>query len=232
MMSNSQLFIFTPKLDLPDFKLCSGGVKVRVSEYDRNRIKSIAEKRKLSNVWERNLLKVFMFISIAVRKYRNQYGFVEIPRSLLKYLARDYDDVIQILLDEHLVKVNNHGRDKKTGVVRGNAYGLVEDIAFGNKTDYVIKLSKKGIQEYNTFINSFSSSIKYNYNNYRVVRPAESIIRTETFSHNILSNNQLNDIINSDFEVRYQYLEYVDANGRIYDQKPAKHKTAESRYYH
>lgn len=205
---------------------------MRVSEYERNRIKSIAEKRKLSNVWERNLLKVFMFISIAVRKYRNQYGFVEIPRSLLKYLARDYDDVIQILLDEHLVKVNNHGRDKKTGVVRGNAYGLVEDIAFGNKTDYVIKLSKKGIQEYNTFINSFSSSIKYNYNNYRVVRPAESIIRTETFSHNILSNNQLNDIINSDFEVRYQYLEYVDANGRIYDQKPAKHKTAESRYYH
>ncbi len=231
-MSRSQLFIFTPKLDLPDFILCSGGVKVRVSEYERNLVKTIAEKRRLSNVWERNLLKVFMFISTAVRKYRNQYGFVEIPSSLLKYLAKDYDGVIQILMDEHLVKVNNHGRDKKTGVVRGNAYGLVEDVAFGIKTDYIIKLSKKGIQEYNTFINSFSSSIKNNYNNYRVVRSTESIIRTETFSHNILSNNQLNDIINADFEVRYQYLEYVDANGRIYDQKPAKHKTAESRYYH
>ena len=230
-MSRSQLFIFTPKLDLPDFILCSGGVKVRVSEYERNLVKTIAEKRRLSNVWERNLLKVFMFISTAVRKYRNQYGFVEIPSSLLKYFAKDYDGVIQILMDEHLVKVNNHGRDKKTGVVRGNAYSLVEDVAFGIKTDYIIKLSKKGIQEYNTFIHSFSYSINYN-NNYRVVRRVESINRTETFSHNILSNTQLNDIINEDFEVRYRYLEYVDAKGRKYDQKPAKHETTESRYYH
>ena len=161
MASRSHISIFNPKLDLPDFKPAPGGISVKVSEGDRKQIAVIAEKRGLSSVWARNLLKIYTFISVAVRKFGNSYGFVQIPSSMLKYLAKDYDKLIRILEEENLVRENKHGRDKKTGIVRGNAFALVEGTgSWGKSSDYFIKLSEKGIKEYSSFILSFSS-----YNN-------------------------------------------------------------------
>lgn len=233
MTSRSHKSIFNPKLDLPDFKQVSGGISVKVSEGERKKIDEIAEKRGLSSVWSRNLLKIYSFISVAAKRYGNSYGFVQIPSSMLKYLAKDYDGVIRILEEENLVRENKHGRDKKTGIVRGNAFALVEGTgSWGKSSDYFIKLSEKGIKEYSSFILSFSSYNNINYNINRESESCESINSMETFSHNELSDNQLNVILRADFEERYRYLEYIDSKGKRYDQVPARHETEDGRYYH
>lgn len=59
MTSRSHISIFNPKLDLPDFKQVPGGITVKVSEGDRKQIAVIAEKRGLSGVWTKNLLKIY-----------------------------------------------------------------------------------------------------------------------------------------------------------------------------
>lgn len=233
MTSRSHISIFNPKLDLPDFKQVPGGITVKVSEGDRKQIDDIAGKRGLSGVWTRNLLKIYTFISVAVRRYGNKYGFVQIPSSLLKYLAKDYDGVIKILEEENLIKENRHGRDKKTGIVRGNSFAIVEELGtWGKSSDYFIKLSEKGIKEYSSFIHSFSSYNNINYNINRESESCESINSMETFSHNELSDSQLNDILQADFEERYRYLEYIDSKGKRYDHVPARHETEDGRYYH
>ena len=233
MTSRSHISIFNPKLDLPDFKQVPGGITVKVSEGDRKQIDDIAGKRGLSGVWTRNLLKIYSFISVAVRKYGNSYGFVQIPSSMLKYLAKDYDGVIRILKEENLIRESKHGRNKKTGIVRGNAFALVEGTgSWGKSSDYFIKLSDKGIKEYSSFIHSFSSYNNINYNINRESESCESINSMETFSHNELSDSQLNDILQSGFEERYRYLEYIDSKGKRYDQVPARHETEDGRYYH
>ena len=164
MTSRSHISIFNPKLDLPDFKQVSGGISVKVSEGERKKIDEIAEKRGLSSVWSRNLLKIYSFISVAAKRYGNSYGFVQIPSSMLKYLAKDYDKLIQILKEENLIKENRHGRNKKTGIVRGNAFALVEELGtWGKSSDYFIKLSEKGNKEFSSFILSFNP---YKNNNY------------------------------------------------------------------
>ena len=129
-----------------------------------------------------------------------QAGFVQIPSSMLKYLAKDYDKLIRILEEENLVRENKHGRNKKTGIVRGNAFALVEGIgSWGKSSDFFIKLSEKGIKEYSSFIHSFSSYNNINYNINRESESCESINSMETFSHNELSDSQLNDILKSGF---------------------------------
>lgn len=233
MTSRSHISIFNPKLDLPVFKQVPGGITVKVSEGDRKQIADIAEKRGLSSVWTRNLLKIYAFISVAVRRYGNSYGFIQIPSSMLKYLAKDYDGVIRILEEENLVRENKHGRDKKTGIVRGNAFALVEGTgSWGKSSDYFIKLSEKGIKEFYSFILSFNPYNIINYNINRESESCESINSMETFSHNELSDNQLNVILRADFEERYRYLEYIDSKGKRYDQIPARHETEDDRYYH
>ena len=233
MTSRSHISIFNPKLDLPDFKQVPGGITVKVSEGDRKQIDDIAGKRGLSGVWTRNLLKIYSFISVAVRKFGNSYGFVQIPSSMLKYLAKDYDKLIRILEEENLVRENKHGRDKKTGIVRGNAFALVEGTgSWGKSSDYFIKLSEKGIKEFNSFILSFNPYKNNNYNINGIAEKRESINRTATFLHNKLSDSQLNAILQADFEERYRYLEYTNSRGQMYKQVPARHETDDSRYYH
>ena len=233
MTRRSHISIFNPKLDLPDFKQVPGGISVKVSEGERKKIDEIAERRGLSGVWSRNLLKIYSFISVAVRRYGNRYGFVQIPSSMLKYLAKDYDGVIRILEEENLIKESKHGRNKKTGIVRGNAFALVEGIgSWGKSSVYFIKLSEKGIKEFYSFILSFNPYNNTNYNINRVSESCESINSMETFSHNELSDRQLNDILRADFEERYRYLEYTDSKGKRYDQVPARHETEDSRYFH
>ena len=233
MTSRSHISIFNPKLDLPDFKQVSGGISVKVSEGERKKIDEIAEKRGLSSVWSRNLLKIYSFISVAAMRYGNSYGFVQIPSSMLKYLAKDYDKLIQILKEDNLIKENRHGRNKKTGIVRGNAFALVEELGSWDKSsDYFIKLSEKGIKEFSSFILSFNPYNNINYNIYGSVRSCESINSMETFSRNELSDNQLNDILQAGFEERYRYLEYTDSKGKRYDQVPARHETEDGRYFH
>ena len=233
MTRRSHISIFNPKLDLPDFKQVPGGISVKVSEGERKKIDEIAERRGLSSVWSRNLLKMYSLISVAVRKYGNSYGFVQIPSSMLKYLAKDYNKLIQILKEENLIRENRHGRDKKTGIVRGNSFALVEELGTrGKSSDYFIKLSEKGIKEFSSFILSFNPYNNINYNINRESESCESINRTETFSRNELSDNQLNDILRADFEERYRYLEYIDSKGKRYDQVPARHETEDGRYFH
>ena len=233
MTSRSHISIFNPKLDLPDFKQVPGGITVKVSEGDRKQIDDIAGKRGLSGVWTRNLLKIYSFISVAVRKFGNIYGFVQIPSSMLKCLARDYDRVIKILEEENLIKENRHGRDKKTGIVRGNSFAIVEELGtWGKSSDYFIKLSEKGIKEFSSFILSLNPYNNVNYNINGITEKRESINRTATFLHNELSDSQLNDILQAGFEERYRYLEYTNSRGQRYQQVPARHETDDSRYYH
>ena len=233
MTSGSHTDVFNPKLDLPDFKQFPGGISVKISEGDRKQIDDIAKKRGLNSAWGRNLLKIYSFISVAARRYGNEFGFVQIPSSILKHLATDYNKLIRILEEENLIRENKHGRNKKTGIVRRNAFALTEEVGNrGESSDYFIKLRGKGIKEFSSFIDSVSPYNNINYNIKGIVGSCVSINRTATFSYNELSASQLNDILQADFEERYRYLEYIDSKGKRYDQEPARHETEDSRYFH
>ena len=176
---------------------------------------------------------MFLFISVSVKRYGNRYGYVEIPSSMLKYLAKDYDGVIKILEEEKLIKESSHGRNRKTGISRSNSFGLVEEVGYGGKlTDFMIPLSEKGLKEFSDFLFSLYDNNINNYNIKGLAKDRKSIISVEAFSYNNLSDKQLNDILESPFEERYRYLEYQDSKGRMYDSIPAKHETADSRYFH